>query len=125
MARWTTGAILTSGVFLASVVIGAGGTAQTMAYAQISGASPQTQVPKSGQNHASAEGNPACQRILSECKKLGFIEGQYKKDNGLWKDCFDPVVKGGGSPTREGKPIRVPVSASDVQSCRAAEAHHK
>ena len=42
---------------------------------------------------------PTCQSIISECKSLGFIVGQAKEDNGLWKDCFGPVVKG-GSPTR-------------------------
>jgi hypothetical protein len=117
--------ILISGVFLMSVVIGVDVMAQTGAYPSTIGTSPQTQASKTGQNHTAVESNPACQRILSECKKLGFIEGQYKKDNGLWRDCFDPVVKGGGSPTRDGRPIRVPVSASDVQACRATEGHHK
>jgi len=106
-------------------MIGAEVTAQTMPHTPISGTSPQTQPSKSGPNHAAVESNPACERIISECKKLGFIPGQYKKDNGLWKDCFDPVVKGGGSPTRDGKPISVPVSPADVQACRAAEGHHK
>ncbi len=62
---------------------------------------------------------PACQPIIGECKTLGFIVGQANKDNGLWKDCFGPVVKG-GSPTRDGKPINVPVNPSDVQACHAA-----
>ncbi len=75
------------------------------------------------QSHAAAESNPACQRILTECKKLGYIQGQWKKDNGLWKDCFDPIVKRGGTPTRDGKPMNVPVSSSDVQACRVAEGH--
>jgi hypothetical protein len=117
--------VLISGAFLMSVMIGVDVTAQTTAHPSTIGTSPQTQASKTGQNHTAIESNPACQRILSECKKLGFIEGQYKKDNGLWKDCFDPVVKGGGSPTRDGRPIRVPVSASDVQACRATEGHHK
>jgi hypothetical protein len=80
---------------------------------------------KSAQTHAAAEHNPACQRIINECKKLGFIQGQWKEDNGLWKDCFDPVVKGSGNATRDGKPISVPVSSSDLQACRASEGHHK
>jgi hypothetical protein len=54
---------------------------------------------------------------------LGYIQGQWKKDNGLWKDCFDPIVKGGGTPTRDGKPMNVPVSPSDVQACRATQGH--
>jgi hypothetical protein len=117
--------ITMSGIFLASVLIGAGLMAQTAPTPSM----PSTKVPgqttsKGGGNHSAIESNPSCQRILSECKKLGFIQGQYKKDNGLWKDCFDPVVKGGGSPTRDGKPITVPVSSSDVQACRAVAEHH-
>jgi hypothetical protein len=114
-----------SGAFLLSLMIAVGATAQTVAHPSTGAATPQTQSPKVAQSHATAEQNPACQRIINECKKLGFIPGQWKKDNGLWKDCFDPVVKGGGSPTRDGKPINVPVSPSDVQACRAAQGHHK
>ncbi len=62
---------------------------------------------------------PECQPIIAECKTLGFIVGQANKDNGLWKDCFGPVVKG-GTPTRDGKPINVPVNPTQVQACRAA-----
>jgi hypothetical protein len=109
--------ILLSATFLASVVIGANVTAQTAPSAPGQA--------RGSQNHAAVEQNPACQKIINECKNLGFIQGQWKKDNGLWKDCFDPVVKGGGSATRDGKPISVPVSASEIQSCRAAESHHK
>jgi len=119
--------ISTFGTFLVSVMIVASAMAQTVTHPATTGISPQTQTqpPKGGQNHAAVESNPACQRIISECKKLGFIQGQWKKDNGLWKDCFDPVVKGNGTPTRDGQPISVPVSPSDVQACRAVEGHHK
>lgn len=113
MTRGTTGRILSCS-FLLSIMIVAEVMAQT----------PQQVHPKPVPNHAAIESNPGCQRIIEECQKLGFIVGQWKKDNGLWKDCFDPVVKG-GSPTREGKPIQVPVSPSDVQSCRSAAAHRK
>lgn len=122
MNRRTTSRMLVAGIFLASVMIGADVTAQT-AHPSTSGTSQQAQSSKGGQNPAMS--NAACQRILNECKKLGFIQGQWKKDNGLWKDCFDPIVKGGGTPTRDGKPINVPVSSSDVQACRAAEGHNK
>ena len=125
MASRTTNRVLISGAFLVSALIGVDVTAQTVAHPSASGANPQTQSARGGQNRSAVEQNPACQRIISECKKLGFIPGQWKKDNGLWRDCFDPVVKGGGSPTRDGKPISVPVSPSNVQACRAAEGHHK
>ncbi len=124
MSRRRTNRVLMAGAFFVSMLIGVNATAQTMSHPTTS-TIPQTQPTKGGQNHAAAENNPACQRIIGECKKLGFIQGQYKKDNGLWKDCFDPVVHGGGSATRDGKPISVPVNSNDVQACRAAEGHHK
>jgi hypothetical protein len=117
--------ILIAGTFLASLMIGTSAVAQTAVRPSTIGTTPQTQTARTAQNHAAAEQNPACQRIINECRNLGFIVGQWKKDNGLWKDCFDPVVKGGGSATRDGKPISVPVSASDVQSCRAVEGHRR
>ena len=124
MGRQTISRILMSGMFLVSLMIGPNTAAQMPTLPSTRGTSQQTQS-KGGQNHAAAEHNPACQRIVSECKKLGFIQGQWKEDNGLWRDCFDPVVKGSGRATRDGKPISVPVSSSDVQACRASEGHHR
>jgi len=117
MATW----ILVSGAFIVSAIVGAPVKAQTVP-PPANKTAPQNHA-AAPQNHAAAESNPACQRILTECKKLGYIQGQWKKDNGLWRDCFDPIVKGGGTPTRDGKSINVPVSSSDVQSCRAAQGH--
>jgi hypothetical protein len=125
MDRRTTSRILLAGAFFVAVTIGVGVTAQTVARPGMPSINPQTQPSKAGQSHAVAGRNPACQRIVNECEKLGFIPGQWKKDNGLWKDCFDPIVKGGGTPTRDGRTINVPVSPSDVQACRAAEGHHR
>lgn len=117
MGGRTTSRILISATFLVTVMIGANVRAQT-------GALPPTGISRGGQNHAGVEHNPACQRIISECERLGFIQGRWKEDNGLWRDCFDPVVKGGGHATRDGKPIRVPVNPGDVRACRASEGHH-
>jgi hypothetical protein len=112
--------ILVSGTFVVLAMVGSSVQAQTAT-------APTTKTPPNhaaaSQSHATAESNPACQRIIAECKKLGYIPGQWKKDNGLWKDCFDPIVKGGGTPTRDGKPLNVPVSPSDVQACQAAVGH--
>jgi hypothetical protein len=91
-------------------------------------ASAQTAVHNGSPNQAqaakkaAAENNPACQQIVNECKKLGYIVGEWKKDNGLWKDCFDPVLRG-QQPTRDGKSENVPVSAGTVQECRQAVNH--
>lgn len=99
--------------------------AQTAPRATIGGVSPQGQPAAGTHNHAAVEGNPACQRILAECRRQGFIQGQWKKDNGLWKDCFNPIVKGGGQPTQNGHPVNVAVSPGDIQACRSAEAHRR
>jgi hypothetical protein len=72
-----------------------------------------------------AQNTPQCQHIIVVCKQLGFIQGQYKIDNGLWKDCFDPVVSGKGGATRDGKPVTVPANPSDVTACHAALAANK
>src|SRR5579862_9627939 len=75
---------------------------------------------KGGAIMTTAQHTPQCVHIITECKQLGFVAGQYKADNGLWRDCFDPVVMGKGTPTRDGKPITVPANPSDVQACHAA-----
>lgn len=121
MTRRTSRWLLVSGMFL---VTAASLFAQVVPRTPPIGVSPQTQPNRGGgYHHGAAEGNAACRRILNECRRLGFIEGQWRKDNGLWRDCFDPVVKGGGTPTRDGRPISVPVSSRDVEECRAAESH--
>lgn len=125
MGRRTSSRVLVAAAFFASVMIGVDVSAQMVPRPATGSTIPQTQPSRGGQNHAAVESHPACQRIISECKKLGFIQGQWKEDNGLWRDCFDPVVKGGGNATRDGKPIRVPVNPSDVQACRAAEGRHR
>lgn len=102
--------VLLAGMLLAWVTVAVNASAQANA---------QTHPPRNAQARNAAETNPSCQRIVQECQKLGYIVGQWKKDNGLWKDCFDPVVKG-STPTRDGRPVNVPVDASDIQNCRAA-----
>jgi hypothetical protein len=113
------------GVFLFSMlmVVNLAGQTSTHATMPTSGTTSQTGGAHSGQMQK-AEGNPACQKILAECKNLGYIDGQWKKDNGLWKDCFDPVVHG-GQPTRDGKQEHVPVSPAEVQQCRSAVGNGK
>lgn len=116
----TTARILVSGTFIVFAMWGSLLQAQTVPAQSNRTAQNHAAV---AQSHSATESNPACQRILTECKRLGYIQGQWKKDNGLWKDCFDPIVKGGGTPTRDGKPMNVPVSQSDVEACRTAQGH--
>ena len=124
MGKQTIIRILVLGTFFVSVMSGVNAAAQTTGLPPTVVPGQQTQIHRGGQNGA-AQHNPACQRIIGECQKLGFIQGQWKKDNGLWRDCFDPIVKGSGGATRDGKPISVPVSESDVQACRASESHRR
>jgi len=124
MNKRTISRILVAGAFFALVMVGVNAMAQAAhpAIPSTTGQVPAKGSPTTKAEQTAAQSNPACQQILTECKNLGFIVGQWKKDNGLWKDCFDPVVNG-GSPTRDGKPIKVPVSPSVVQQCQASRGH--
>jgi len=111
---------LIAGLFVALAMLGTNLAAQVSPHVPMGNSPQKTNTPSQGaQNrNAAAERNPSCQKIIQECKNLGFIVGEWKQDNGLWKDCFDPVVHGGQA-TRDGKSISVPVSPSDVQACRS------
>lgn len=101
--------------------------AATGAYAQTSVPVPTPSQPsgKSGGHHGHAlENNPSCENIITACKNAGFIVGQWKKDNGEYKDCVDPIL--GGKPvTQDGKQINVSVNQNDVKNCRKARHNHK
>jgi hypothetical protein len=100
---------ISSGLVAAVVLFGTIAVAQTAP-------SPNA---KAADNRAYVQDNASCQKIVSECKSLGYVVGAYKQDNGLWRDCFDPILHG-QTPTRKGKPMKVAVSPSEVQECRAA-----
>jgi hypothetical protein len=103
----------------ASMLLGAHAVlAQAPTAANMSATKPGNHAQSNGEI-ATAKNSVPCQHIITECKKLGYIVGQAKTDNGLWMDCFNPVVKG-GKPTRDGAQVTVPVSPTDVQACRAA-----
>jgi hypothetical protein len=123
MNQRTMSRILVAGMLFALVMIAANAWAQ--ATARPAAPSATSQVPSKEGTSAKAHEppkNPACRQIYDECQKLGFIVGEWRQDNGLWKDCFDPVVNGGKA-TRDGKPIQVPVSPSVVQQCREHREH--
>jgi hypothetical protein len=130
MNKRTISRILASTTFCTAVMFAANTVGQTAAHPTSPGNTQQvtpkgatsTTNTKAAQN--AAHSNPACQQIVNECKNLGYIVGEWKTDNGVWRDCFDPVVNG-GAPTREGRPVHVPVSSSVIQECRAAREHHQ
>jgi len=77
-----------------------------------------------GKAKGHGKGHEACERILEACKQAGFIKGQAKKDNGLYKDCFNPLVFG-GNVTQNGKPVSVSVNQGDVSACKEHKEHMK
>jgi hypothetical protein len=63
----------------------------------------QATKPATGKMEAPAmSGKPAtkevtagpCMQIVTACKNAGFIYGAYKKGDGLYYDCIDPIMQG-------------------------------
>ena len=123
MGRRNTGRILISSAFLVLVMIGVDVMAQTAVHPSTTGTTQQTQPSKGAQNHNAVESNPACQNNR-RMQKAGLYSGAVGKRQWSLEGLLCPVVKGGGTPTWYGKPISVPVSSSDIQSCRAADSQH-
>lgn len=73
----------------------------------------QTNPPAGGGPH---EG--PCKKIVEACKGAGFIQGDWKKGDGLWRDCVDPIIQ--GATTVPGATKSLPkVSADDIAACKA------
>jgi hypothetical protein len=68
---------------------------------------------------ANAAGPPGpCMQIAQACEAAGFIKGDWKKGDGLWRDCVDPIVQGQTSVPGGTKPLPS-VAASTVAACKA------
>ena len=67
---------------------------------------------------AEIEKNSACQNILNECKKLGFVAGGSKEGKGLWRNCLAQVIEGKAA-NLNGKEVSVNANAADISSCKA------
>jgi hypothetical protein len=59
-----------------------------------------------------------CQQIAQACKSAGFIPGDWKKGDGLWRDCVDPIVQGVSTVPGGSKPLPT-VDATVVAACKA------
>jgi hypothetical protein len=59
-----------------------------------------------------------CQQIAAACKNAGFIPGDWKKGDGLWRDCVDPIVQGVTTVHGATKPLPT-VDPSVVSACKA------
>ena len=59
-----------------------------------------------------------CKEIANACRNAGFIKGDWKKGDGLWRDCVDPIMQGKTTAPGATKPLPA-VDAGLVSSCKA------
>ena len=59
-----------------------------------------------------------CMKIAEACKAAGFVKGDWKKGDGLWRDCVDPIVQGLVAPPGATKPLPI-VDATTIGACKA------
>ena len=70
------------------------------------------------QSARAADAPKPCQQIAQACKTAGFIKGDWKKGDGLWRDCVDPIMQGQTSVPGATKPLPT-VDANLVAECKA------
>ena len=71
---------------------------------------------KAGANAGGAPG--PCKQIAEACKSAGFVKGDWKKGDGLWKDCVDPIMQGVKSVSGATKALPT-VDPNLVTECKA------
>ena len=59
-----------------------------------------------------------CKQIAEACRQAGFIKGDWKKGDGLWRDCVNPIVQGKTSVPGATKPLPA-VDGKLVADCKA------
>jgi hypothetical protein len=64
------------------------------------------------------EAPSSCQQIAKICQQAGFIKGDWKKGDGLWRDCVDPIMQGKTSVPGATKPLPS-VDPGLVADCKA------
>ena len=68
-----------------------------------------------------AQARPAaCDDIIQACEQAGFVLGQWKVGNGLWRDCIDAIEQGVTNPpgAKRGLPK---IGSATVAACRQAD----
>ncbi len=60
----------------------------------------------------------ACKQIADACTAAGFIKGDWKKGDGLWRDCVDPIIQGVTSVPGASKPLPI-IDAKTISACKA------
>ncbi|MBC7661184.1 MAG: hypothetical protein H7249_15915 [Chitinophagaceae bacterium] len=58
-----------------------------------------------------------CKQIAEACKTAGFVKGDWKKGDGLWRDCVDPIVQGQTTVAGATKPLPT-VDPVIVSACK-------
>ena len=58
-----------------------------------------------------------CREIAQLCEKAGFEKGEWKKGNGLWRDCVNPLLQGTTVVPGATKPLPQ-VDAQLVSACK-------
>jgi hypothetical protein len=69
--------------------------------------------------HGKGGASPECKKIADACKAAGFVKGDWKKGDGLWRDCVDPIVQGQTTVPGATKPLPT-VDAAVVTACKAS-----
>ncbi len=59
-----------------------------------------------------------CKQIAEACEHAGFVKGDWKKGDGLWRDCVNPIVQGQTSVPGSTKALPQ-VDASLISACKA------
>ena len=59
-----------------------------------------------------------CKQVEQACKNAGFIPGDWKKGDGLWRDCVDPLMQGQTNVPGATKPLPS-VDAKAIADCKA------
>src|SRR5438128_724492 len=59
-----------------------------------------------------------CNQIADACRKAGFVKGDWKKGDGLWRDCVDPIMQGKSTVPGATKPLPS-VDAGLISQCKA------
>jgi hypothetical protein len=67
---------------------------------------------------AAEEAPGPCKQVADACKAAGFKPGDWKKGDGLWADCVDPIMQGQTSAPGATKPLPT-VDPNVVAQCKA------
>ena len=59
-----------------------------------------------------------CKKIAEVCEAAGFIKGDWKNGDGLWRDCVNPIIQGVKSAPGASKPLPI-VDAKSISACKA------